>query len=72
MGAEDVGAAEAGFGGEGGRCPDVGDVICFNGACGSSMWVQDVGYVPVHWENNRQLPPQGGPKADGVATDEGT
>ena len=72
MGTEEVGAADTGDGERGIVCPDVGDVLCCGGTGGSVVWVEDVGYVPAHWEDLGRLPPQGGPQTDGVATVEGT
>ena len=65
-------ADDAGIGEKGTRCPDVRDVICCSGAGGTFLWVIDVGYVTVHWEDIGRIPLQGGPHTDGAEITEGT
>ena len=65
-----MGAVVAGSGEGGGGISDVGVFIFCGGAGGSSVWVGDMGYVPAHWEDDGQIPPQGSPKVEGVGAEE--
>ena len=38
------------------------------GSGGSVLWVRDVGDDTAHWDSYGQIPPQGGPQADGTTT----
>ena len=43
---------------------DVGNVIYWGSTGGPYLWVVDVGYAPVHWEDAGDISPQGGSKVD--------
>ena len=60
----------AGGGKVGGRCSDFGDVLCHGGSSSNFLRFGDVGYVPMHWEDARRLPPSGGLQTDGAAAKE--
>ena len=67
MGEYDVVVGERGIG-----LLDAGDVLRCGGTGSSVPWVGDVGYVPAHWEDLGQLPPQGGPQIDKAENAEGS
>ena len=72
MGAEEVGVADAVFGERGRIFPEFGVVLRCSGSGSLVIWVRNVSYVPVHWEDLGWLPPQAGPQTDRMATTEGT
>ena len=62
--------AVAGVGKGGGGCLGIRTVICCGGTCGTSVSAGDVGDDPVHWEDTRRLPLQGGLHVDGAEAKE--
>ena len=60
-GMEELGAADAVFGKRGSKCTDAGDVLRCSGASSTVIWVRDLSYVPVHWEDLGRIPPHSGP-----------
>ena len=65
-----MGAVVAGAGKVRGRCLYIRTILCCGGKISPYVWVGDVGYVPTHWEDSGQLPPQCGPQIDGEVSKE--
>ena len=63
---EELGVVSAGAEKGGGVLTYIGTFICCGGTGGTSVWVGDVGYAPVYWEDSGQFPPQGGTQVDGM------
>ena len=72
MGMTEVVAVDAGVGRIGSEFPHVRDVLCGRCAVSPVLWVVDVDYGTMHWDELVQLPPQGGLQTYGEATTEGT
>ena len=49
-------------------CLDLGENLLGGGSGGSNVRVRDVGDDTTHWEGFGRIPPQGGPKDDGMTT----
>ena len=56
------------LGREGAHARTLGSFLCESCAGIPVVWVRDVGYVTVHWEDHGRIPSQGGPQTDGTST----
>ena len=68
----EVGESDKGVGERGSVWPDFGNILCGSCSVSLAIWVGDVGYVPMYWEEFGRILPQGGPQTERRETVEGT